>query len=1130
MAEFSCPNCGTENPNDALYCSACGHPLHQTASDPLIGQTIGGRYYLVERIGQGSAGTLYRAEHTTLRRRVAIKLLHKQLTASEDAIERFRREAITVCEIDNDHIPQVHDFGRTDDGRLFFAMEFLDGETLSQVLVRESRLSPERTADLLGQIADGLMEAHTLGYVHRDLRPRSIFLTRRRGRQDFVKILDFGLAKLVQPEVDAQRTTMGMTYGDPRYMAPEQARGEAVDRRSDIYSLGVIGFECLTGEPPYKGGGHFEILNQILDAPVPRLRDRRPDCPAWLESVVRTALAKKPSERFQTVAQLLDALERKQVLQGQPPMPMQVAAPVASKLPAMSPLSTTLKPQPLTPAAKPAASSPAVPPVAPDPVRSTQALPTVAPGTPAQPAGGVPAAAVPSARQTLAYPAVKPTRSAPVEPAPGTRSTTPLGSSGFNEPLPAKKPAAVAAKPAVAKPAPIIAATTPVRADPTPRTARAILEREMNAWEEAALPVLGSDEPATPPSADTPVEEHRFEAKPAPAPVPAAGRLGGTTRPASSRREISRIEARENRPISTPAIAAMRGLMSSPGLAPVGRSEPEVRSPSRPEPVPEPAPASPSEPSSPRLKPLPTEDSGRATIPFERPSLSDLAVKVQASRQTPVPEQPPERAPDKSSDKSSDKSGERKTEPLRADLSTDVPLRPALAGSPQLAQLGKRTAEIAVDTQPVQRSEPGDVTVPTPRSEPAIATDTTAVTPKISAATAAVTVPTATITGEHDSEKTPETPPDEANWFAAQAPTGDTYAEDEESLRPRRLPRWAVPAGLAAAAIGVVWLVTSSTGTKKPHEGGSIPTVTAPESTPPTAPSAPAMPTAPPASATPTSTGVQPAAPAPSTPTVEALPGSPAASPTAPVSPKPEVTPLPATSATAKPSTPAEARPVPTVEALPSPTRPEPAKPEPAKPEPTKPEVAKPEPAKAAEPKAAVAKKTEEPKAEPKAGKKGKGKGEPGTKVATAKEPGDAGAGALKSLDEPAAGAKAEKSSEVTALVQKGKQKLDDGDPDAAAASFERAAALDPKNAEAVGGLGEAAFEQGSFEAAARHLGRAAKLSRRASYRELLAQAQFKLGRYKEAAETCRGLLKDNPGSAKAKQILELAEKKLGSE
>jgi serine/threonine protein kinase len=277
MATARCTKCGSENPKEALFCTACGQALHHAQNDPLVGQTIGGRYHLVERIGQGAAGTIYRAEHTTLRRRMAVKLLHQQLAQNEDAVERFRREAITVCEIDNDHIPQVFDFGRAEDGRLFFAMEFLDGVPLSVALEKENRLTPERAADILAQIGDGLMEAHTLGYIHRDLRPRSIFLTRRRGRADFVKILDFGLAKLVQPELtDAQRTAMGMTYGDPRYMAPEQARGEVVDRRADIYSLGVLGYEMVCGEPPFKGNGTFDVLSKLLEAPVPRLRDKRP--------------------------------------------------------------------------------------------------------------------------------------------------------------------------------------------------------------------------------------------------------------------------------------------------------------------------------------------------------------------------------------------------------------------------------------------------------------------------------------------------------------------------------------------------------------------------------------------------------------------------------------------------------------------------------------------------------------------------------------------------------------------------------------------------------------------------------------------------------------------------------------
>src|SRR5207244_7299517 len=139
---------------------------------------------------------------------------------------------------------------RAEDGRLFFAMEYLEGEALSAVLEREGALPIERSVDILQQLVDALMEAHALGYVHRDLRPRNVFLTKRRGRSDFVKLLDFGLAKLVLPDIDAAKTNMGMTFGDPHYMAPEQARGDVVDRRADIYSLGAIAFEMLVGQPP----------------------------------------------------------------------------------------------------------------------------------------------------------------------------------------------------------------------------------------------------------------------------------------------------------------------------------------------------------------------------------------------------------------------------------------------------------------------------------------------------------------------------------------------------------------------------------------------------------------------------------------------------------------------------------------------------------------------------------------------------------------------------------------------------------------------------------------------------------------------------------------------------------------
>jgi serine/threonine protein kinase/Tfp pilus assembly protein PilF len=304
-----CTQCGAATPDDARFCPRCGAPvIAAAATDPMLGKTIAERYHLVEKIGQGGSGTIYRGEHTTLKKRVAVKVLHAQLSTDDTALERFRREATTVAGIENDHILQVLDYGRTDDNRLFFAMEFLEGEPLTKVIERDKTLPIDRAVDILSQTCEALIEAHSLGYIHRDLRPRNVFLLNRRGRADFVKLLDFGLAKLILPNAEAKQTAMGMTFGDPRYMSPEQARGETLDPRSDIYSLGAIAFEMLTGTPPYLGSGTFEILQQHLDAPVPKVRDRRPDCPAWLDAAVQRALAKKAEGRFATVAKLLESL------------------------------------------------------------------------------------------------------------------------------------------------------------------------------------------------------------------------------------------------------------------------------------------------------------------------------------------------------------------------------------------------------------------------------------------------------------------------------------------------------------------------------------------------------------------------------------------------------------------------------------------------------------------------------------------------------------------------------------------------------------------------------------------------------------------------------------------------------
>ncbi len=310
-ASITCTGCNHAYADNALFCPNCGRPkVREVTSDPLLGKLLGERFQVQELIGQGASGTIYRAEHVTLRRKVAIKVLHAELSRDDLAVERFRREATTVAEIDNEHIVEIHDFGRTFDGRLYLAMELLEGETLDSVLVREKTLSVERAADILIQVGEALMEAHAIGYVHRDLRPRNVYLAVRRGKANFVKLLDFGLSKLVETDAQAASTSLGMTFGDPRYMSPEQARGDRIDRRADIYQLGCVAYEMLTGSPPFTGNRVFDILTkQVTEIPAP-LPTKRPGVPLWMEAAVTKMLAKDSENRFATTTRMVEALRR----------------------------------------------------------------------------------------------------------------------------------------------------------------------------------------------------------------------------------------------------------------------------------------------------------------------------------------------------------------------------------------------------------------------------------------------------------------------------------------------------------------------------------------------------------------------------------------------------------------------------------------------------------------------------------------------------------------------------------------------------------------------------------------------------------------------------------------------------
>jgi serine/threonine-protein kinase len=304
-----CQSCRRELAPTALFCPTCGSPRARDAGDDLLGKVLGDRFLVTERIGHGRSGTIYRGEHVTLRRRVAIKVLHDELSRDDLAVERFRREATSVAELDNEHIVEIHDFGRTPDNRLYLAMELLEGETLDAALARDGRLDVDRAVDIMMQVGDALAFAHSVGFVHRDLRPRNVYLAVRRGKANFVKLLDFGLSKLVETGGAAASTSLGMTFGDPRYMSPEQAKGDAIDRRADIYSLGCIGYEMLTGAPPFVGAKVFEVLSRHVSQAPLAIREHRADVPQWLQAAIMRMLAKAPDDRFVTAARMVEALQ-----------------------------------------------------------------------------------------------------------------------------------------------------------------------------------------------------------------------------------------------------------------------------------------------------------------------------------------------------------------------------------------------------------------------------------------------------------------------------------------------------------------------------------------------------------------------------------------------------------------------------------------------------------------------------------------------------------------------------------------------------------------------------------------------------------------------------------------------------
>ena len=284
-------------------------------ADPYLGRDIAGQFRVIEKIGSGGMGSVYKAEQPEMRRFVAIKVLHSRYLSRQDLVTRFKREARAMSHLSHPNTARVFLYGQLEDGACYFVMEYLEGKNLAQTVRREGPMEPLRAINVMIQACGALEEAHRGGIVHRDLKPENIFLTSQGGIADFPKVLDFGLAKVSERQMRPGSlilTQEGMVFGTPEFMSPEQARGETLDGRSDIYSLGVILYELLTGKLPFDANQPMEYIQKHIKEPPIPLSVRTPDrqFPPGLEAVMMKALAKKPDDRFDSAAELASALKR----------------------------------------------------------------------------------------------------------------------------------------------------------------------------------------------------------------------------------------------------------------------------------------------------------------------------------------------------------------------------------------------------------------------------------------------------------------------------------------------------------------------------------------------------------------------------------------------------------------------------------------------------------------------------------------------------------------------------------------------------------------------------------------------------------------------------------------------------
>jgi len=295
-----CPRCARPlPPGAAKLCVYCGAAL---IPDPRIGQVVAGRFKIEELIGQGGMGKVFRARHLALDRNVCLKMLKPSVLEDPTVIGRFEREAMAASRLNHPNSIQVLDFGRNEaDGALYLAMEYVQGKDLRAVLREEWPLPEKRLCHIMAQVLAALGEAHAHNVIHRDLKPENIMVEQRRNQPDFVRVLDFGIARILDSDLP-RLTKADVVCGTPQYMAPEQATGGQLDARCDLYAVGIIFYQMVTGQVPFDGPSSMDVLTrQVQEAPVPpRKRQPKALISAGLESLILRVLSKDPARRPQS--------------------------------------------------------------------------------------------------------------------------------------------------------------------------------------------------------------------------------------------------------------------------------------------------------------------------------------------------------------------------------------------------------------------------------------------------------------------------------------------------------------------------------------------------------------------------------------------------------------------------------------------------------------------------------------------------------------------------------------------------------------------------------------------------------------------------------------------------------------